>query len=259
MSYLRILSLPILIAGFVFSACNSTKKLASKKDGTAASAEEVIAKIGAENIEFDYFNSSANLNIKSPFFNGGANAKIRMIKDSVIWVSMSKFGFEAGRLLITKDSIFAVERIQKTYIKSSFAEASKQIGFEVNFAFVEDFFLGNPYLNDDGYKVNLEKGDTIIVYPVLEDYRIQHRFHSSDYKLRTTDIQDQSTKVEAKLSYDDYQPLDAERKFSYLRSILVDTQDDQENEVVIKFSNPEINVAKSVKFTIPDNYTPRSF
>ena len=53
--------------------------------------------------------------------------------------------------------------------------------------------------------------------------------------------------------------LDAERKFSYLRSILVDSKDDQENEVVIKFSNPEINVAKSVKFTIPDNYTPRSF
>lgn len=244
----------------ILSACRGSKNLKDRDtNAVETSAEIALKKIKAQTIDFQFFNSSANLDIKSEFFNGGANAKFRIIKDSVIWVSVSKFGFEAARMLITKDSLFALERIQKTYIKSSFAEASEQIGFEINFNFLQDFILGNPYLHEVNNQVNLEKGDTIMVFPLLNDYVIQHNFVTSDYKLRQTHIRDEHTKVEADLSYGDYQQLDPAGYFSYLRTISVDAQDDQESSVAIKFSNPELNIEKPTKFTIPDQYSARAF
>ncbi len=249
----------IVALSFILISCKGTKGSTKKDgDGSISSAAIALQNIKDNNISAMRFNASADLNIQSSAFNGGAKAKFRVIKDSLLWVSVSKFGFEGARILITQDSLFAVERLGKTYIKASFHEISDQIGFELSFKFLEDFILGNPYLSETENLVKMTASDTINVFPVLSDYKIQHSFLNSDYRVRLTNLRDEKTKVEAILSYDDYQELESGAYFSYLRSIIVDALDEEESSVSIKFSKPEINVEKSFKFSIPENYTARS-
>ena len=48
------------------------------------------------------------------------NATIRMHKDSLIWASVNAvLGIEAMRLLITKDSVFLLDKLNKTYTTRS--------------------------------------------------------------------------------------------------------------------------------------------
>ncbi len=46
--------------------------------------------------------------------------QLRMHKDSVIWASFEKLGFEVARLMITKDSVFTLNRINREFSKRSF-------------------------------------------------------------------------------------------------------------------------------------------
>ena len=255
-SYYFVLGLGLLF----LSSCLGKKKIIETDDYVSEmNAASALKSIVDQSINFETFSANANLNIDSPAFSGSASSKFRIVKDSVIWISVSKFGFEAGRALITKDSVFAMERIQKTYIKTSISELSEKAGLELSYSFIEDFLIGNPYLDQIDNQVSFTDSDSLHVMPNLGEYLIDHIFLSSDYKLRKTTIADNKNDVTAELSYDDYKALDAEQFFSYLRDIIIDSKLEPPTSVSINFSNPEINVEKAIKFSIPDSYSPRSF
>lgn len=257
---MRIYIVLFFLLGLLWSSCTAKKKLVDPVDEfTGLTSEAALNAIMDEEIDFQTFNTSANLDIDSPVYSIGANSKIRIIKDSLIWISVSKLGFEAGRALMTKDSVFAMERIQKTYIKLSIEEISQKIGVAVNFSLLQDFIMGNPYLAENGNKLSFTKSDSLVVLPDFQDYMIKHVFLASDFKLRTTKIEDPVNKVNARLTYDEYGTLNAEQNFSYLRDIFIDNGVDETSNIKIKFSKPELNIEKSIKFSIPDTYTPRDF
>ncbi len=243
----------------LIGSCTGSKKLKDANASFEKNSVIALEKIKSQRVDFSSFNANANLDIKTAVFNGSANAKFRIVQDSAIWISISKLGFEVGRLFVNKDSLFFMERIQKTYGKFSFSEVSSEIGFELNYPFLEDFILGNPYLAEKKNAIKFLARDTILVFPELNEYFVQHSISSKDFKLRKTHIVDSATKTETNLTYGDYKELFEDQIFSYFRSIILDEKDGQETEVVIKFSKPELNIEKSLKFDIPDSYTLRKF
>ncbi len=93
------------------------------------------------------------------------SASMRMVKDSIIWISFSKLGFPIAKLRITKKEVEFYEKVTKTSFKGNFELISQWLGTEFDFMKVQSLFLGESLLN-------LER-DKYISSVVNNEYELQ--------------------------------------------------------------------------------------
>jgi hypothetical protein len=118
----------------LLASCRSTRKLGrsvGKKDTTAKvmlppdtqkiDTQQIIRsalqQVQKNHINFTTFNAKVGVDYKGTDGKGhDVNANVRMYKDSAIWISVNAIlGIEAIRLLVTKDSVKLVNKLEKTY------------------------------------------------------------------------------------------------------------------------------------------------
>ena len=75
------------------------------------------------------------------------SASMRMVKDSIIWISFSKLGFPIAKLRITKKEVEFYEKVTKTSFKGNYELISQWLGTEFDFMKVQSLFLGESLLN----------------------------------------------------------------------------------------------------------------
>lgn len=80
-----------------------------------------------------------------------ANGIIRMKRSSGIQISLTKFGIEGVRVIFTPDSILVVNKLTKTYVRTSYREADQVMGGEgmLTYRNVEAFFWNDNGRNTD--------------------------------------------------------------------------------------------------------------
>lgn len=75
--------------------------------------------------------------------NHEVNIQIRMKKDEVIWISATALmGLEAGRILITPDSIQVINRMDNLYLAEAFSSASTWLGPDIDFQGLQMLLAG---------------------------------------------------------------------------------------------------------------------
>ena len=90
-------------------------------------------------INIDYESDTRSLPINS--FSG----QIRMSKDKFIWLSISvPILGEAGRALITKDSVKILDRYNRRYMLTNFSYLQKFSSVPLSLAKLQDALMGNP-------------------------------------------------------------------------------------------------------------------
>ncbi|MFA8449921.1 MAG: DUF4292 domain-containing protein [Bacteroidales bacterium] len=80
------------------------------------------------------------------------SGQVRIQKDSLIWISFSKAFVEGGRVLITRDSVFFVNRLDREYFKGNFNLLSRILKTRVDFDMMQALLTGNDF-------TSFEKGD----------------------------------------------------------------------------------------------------
>ena len=78
-----------------------------------------------------------------------------MKKDSIIWVSITKFGIEGARVKLTKDSVFFINKLYAEAFNGDYNFFSSLLGFKVDFGIIQSFILAKDFDNYDtkGYKI----------------------------------------------------------------------------------------------------------
>ena len=72
--------------------------------------------------------------------------QIRIKKDSVIWISFSPaLGIEMIRLMITSDSIFYINRMDKTYFLGDYDFVNQFLETRIDFDILQSFVIGNDF------------------------------------------------------------------------------------------------------------------
>ena len=211
----------ILLAIITLASCRSTKKIQTaitKKDTLEAVTTPKIdttqlinnALLTLANNRIDYKTFSAKVDVD---YRGGddkhydVNANLRMHRDSLIWISVNAvFGIEAMRLLINKDSVFLLDKLNKTYLTRSIDYLQEVSGLPLTLSSLQDMLLGNPifidsvvsYSNDNSIISLLSIGQTFknLVSINSEKSVLVHS------KLDDLDITRSRT---ADLNYDDYE------------------------------------------------------
>jgi len=154
----------IILAFFVFvlPACKHSKKITStptKQDTISTTKtqtsipEKITPKIDANafalmkfvkanELPFNELSAKMKTKISSSSINQSFTTNIRWKKGEKIWLSMSIIGIEGARVLITKDSIKIMDKLNSRYILKPLPYIKQKALVDLSFEDIENLFLG---------------------------------------------------------------------------------------------------------------------
>jgi hypothetical protein len=259
----------IIMALCVMMSCRSTKKLQSaisKKDTVAIvtvdtdslkNIDDVMENVRKHHIDFNTF--SAKIKVQYEDNKGkqpDINAFVRMKKDSLIWISINAtfLNIEAFRVLISRDSIWILNKLDKQveYHSLSYLEDVAQIPLDFNT--LEDLILGNP----------IYVGNRIVAYKKTENRIListvgEHFKNLLTLSATNNDLVERSKLDDINLAYNrtgDLTYYEYENKsgvfFSTFREITV--AEKTKVDITLNFKQYDFNNDLSFPFSIPKNY-----
>lgn len=235
-----------LIALLFLSACKRNSSLFS---GSKEKLEIVDP-------QFEYLSSKAKFKFDHAGKKVSATANFRIRKDSIIWASITPgLGVEFARLLISKDHVFILNKIDKKYYEYSFEELSKEYGFDFNFNLIQSVILGNlsePYTNQ-----KVVKGPSYFSYEVKKgQFNFQNFVGTKSLKLEKVEVSDDSTKNTISVNYGDFILVDQEI-FPNKVSAVIDYESEVKPNTEIDISYNKLVIEQiplAFPFNVPSRY-----
>ena len=221
------------------------------------------ARANVAEIDFRYLTAKSKISFKSPSQDiDNANVTIRVRKDSLIWLSVSKLGIEAVRGLITHDSITIIDKIHREYTVYDFPTLSKQFNFEMNFQLLQALIVGNlPLPKRPAQKIKNER-DYLLLRQSEGKVLVENYIGEQDRKLKKLMVTEQPTKNTLRLDYEDFASLN-NFLFPYTSLVTLDYQskaDGQFYQTLLRIKHNKVELVEKnpgFPFTIPTNYQRR--
>jgi hypothetical protein len=134
----------VCISGVItFSSCGGSKSLTSGKSPAGPRSEATVfydAMIANDN--YTWYTGKARIKATTPHEKVSATLNLRILRDSVIWATIDKLGFEIARVLITPDSVLVVDRLNKEYTKKSLPAFLLEYNVNVGFSDLQNALIG---------------------------------------------------------------------------------------------------------------------
>lgn len=241
----------------ILVSCKSTKRIQAaivKKDSTAvnitnqsqldslAIIRSTLADIKKNQINFKTF--SAKIKVEYQDSHGkqpNLTAYVQIFKDSLIWISgyATVFNIEAFRILINKDSVFVMDKINKEvqYRSIDYLQEVTQIPFD--FKTLQDLLIGNPIFFNDSVVSYKEKESGTLLGIVSANFKHLLTLNKTNHVLvhSKLDDVDNNRNRTADITYGEY-----------------------ENKTGVNFSTyREITVSEKNKLDIQMNYKQYEF
>ncbi len=256
----------ITVVPFLSTSCSSKKAL-TKTTLREFTAAKLIQEVEENQFEFDNFVAKMNMKIETKDRNLNVKGQLRMKKDSIIWTSISMpMGLEVLRIKVTSDSVFFLNRTEKTYLIENievFNEISPMI---TTIGFIQAVLVGNDInlRESDDYKIEISDGQyNLLISKKLkksiknndEDWKVMLKdiwidpqlFKITKYHIR--EYNDSKRKID--LQYSDFEEI----KGKYLPTeINIDIHGDIYLKAKIEFSNITIDEPLEFNFSIPKKY-----
>lgn len=209
-----------------------------------------------DDVEFTYLTAKVKVDFDSDKLSVSGTANIRMQKDSVIWISLSPaLGIEGARVLITQDSVFIINKLDKVYMDFSFPELSQKLDFDLNYSLVESVVIGNliyPYVRERVVK----SGDMYTYSQVHSSFRFDNYIGAKTMKLEKVNVRDTITNNTISVNYSDFQLVN-EEIFPFLIKAALEYQKEGKKKTTIDLEYKQANIEeKPLKFpfNVPQKY-----
>jgi hypothetical protein len=257
----------IILAIVTLASCRSTRKIqtaiarkdtidtvAVTKIDTALLIKNALQALDNNRIEFKTFSAKIDVD-----YRGGddkhydVNATLRMYKDSLIWVSVNAvLGIEAMRMLINKDSVFLLDKLNKTYLTRSIDYLQEISGLPLTLPALQNLLVGNPVFVDSIVSYSNDN-NSIALLSIGKSFKNLLSINGNENVLVNSKLDDLdiTRSRTANLSYDDYENK-KNRNFSSKRRISVSEKN--KLDISLHFKQYEYNDDVNFPFSIPKNY-----
>ena len=233
-------------------ACKSLRRTASGE--LKPKSEKVLMKHLIDNqVKADWLGARAKVAYSDEYGRETFTTVIRIRKDSAIWVVFKKFSLEGARALITPDSVYILDRLNREYSVKPFAAVQREYNLPVGFQGLQALLLGNPVFFssqteagvDSNYYVLTQKNDHLLAKYWLDGPKML---------LREFFVDDFRNQRNMSVVSTNYQTLEDKQNFSYFRSLNLSSSGLGNMNVEIEFTKVEINIPQNLDFEIPDRY-----
>jgi len=200
---------------------------------------------------------------------------IRMIRDSVIWISVSPgLGIEAARLYITQDSVFFMNRLTNEYTVSTFGFFNTQYQVDLDFNILQSLLTGNDfdYYESTKFKASYDGGRYKLTAQERRKQKIYVRSNSDarrvliqDTWLNAENFKIESVNIKAlenqqrrlQVDYSNFGKVEGQL-FPQRLTFEIFMQEaggkNHKSSVSVTFSKIELNKEVAISFTIPEKY-----
>ncbi|MBC7446824.1 MAG: DUF4292 domain-containing protein [Hymenobacteraceae bacterium] len=171
-----------------------------------------------QNFEYQYLQFKGKVQYETSTDKQEAQVSIRMKRDSIIWASVSKVGFEGVRAVITRDTVVLLDRLHKSYFAGNFKALKRRYHIPVTFDQLQAALVGN-YLTGEGAKDVSESNDTPVQTLHYEQERmaVDQFINREKKRLVKLSVVDQRGNA-LTANYQDFKPMkegSTEREFPY--------------------------------------------
>lgn len=144
----------------------------------------------SKRIEYSTYQCKAKMHYESDKEKQNFNINFRIKKDTIIWASINApiIG-EVARAIITKDSVKAIERINKKSYLYSYDDIQKLINLEVDFNTLQELIIGNAIATNGEITDIKELGALSNIFIKGEDYTNQLTYTQGDSTLKQLQLQ----------------------------------------------------------------------
>lgn len=260
-----------LIAGFVISSCRSTRKIQSaiavKKDTVEVKSaidprmdsirfmKDAYYQLLGNRIEFETFSAKINTDYQgSDGKKYDVNVFIRMKKDSLIWLSVNgALGIEGMRVLINKDSVHILNKLDKEYQVRSMEYLQEVAALPLDLHTLQELIIGNPVFLDTNLISYSMSENNISLLSEGNWFRNLISMNNNDHVVLSSklDDKDELRSRTCYLNYTDYENSNG-KKFPTGRTISVTEK--TKLDVKLNFKQYNFNETLSYPFSVPKNY-----
>ena len=111
------------------------------------------------NSTYRYYTTNFSCTVRGVSVNG----QIRMVSDSIIWISVSKV-VELGRAIATPTGVKGYSKLMNKYYDGSYADLRTRWGIDADFATIEALLTGNCLPRCTKSKEPVREGDTVTLW-----------------------------------------------------------------------------------------------
>lgn len=270
----------IALASFLFFApsCKSRKATAKtdrKELEIKHKSPHTLAQLLKDNeFTFTHFNAKASVDAEIDSNNISFKANLKMIKDSVIWISLSKAAIQGARVLISKDSVKFINYINKTYFSGDFGYINSLLNADLDFEMVQSLLVGNSvafYEEDEKLKSSFDHRENQYLLGTKRKRKVKKVVEKNKElrePLQSIWLNPDTFKIVRILFYE----FDTDRNFNASFSdfkltgpkllpykINYSVKAEKQLKVMVEYQKTDLETPEKLPFIIPENYEPVRF
>lgn len=192
----------------------------------------------------------SKIDIDAPTLKIQVKLNTYLIKDSLLWASVSKFGIESHRMLLTPDTIKILDRLSNQYLVGSTNKWLREQGIDLTFNDLQRLWIGmhprNPSVSVQPFFIP----PNYQIYWQEQGLDIKYLFTLPENRLQNIQIQDQDNQnLQIKQSnFNKHGDL----AIPYQRSYSIASSEAMQLEHEIQ--EVRINESKNLTFHVPERY-----
>jgi hypothetical protein len=264
----------IVFSIIIFNACRPVKKVQKietaidKIDTTHAIVvtpvvkavdslhvvKDIIKNLANTRIDYKTFSAKIKFDYQGANDENHANAFIHMMKDSLIWVSITgPLNYEGVRLLVTKDSVKIINYLDHTYQFKTVSYLQELVDVPLSFYDLQDIIIGNPIFVDSNvvsYKSNASGLQVLMVGSLFKNLITLDKANLKVMHSKLDDVDPVRNRT-CDITFSDYRT-QSNINFSTNREITV--AEKSKLDITLDFKQYSFNQPETFPFNIPRKY-----
>ena len=244
----------ILLSGMFFAVCHPARRTSvnAVRKTDDVTLEKLMDKITTAQ-EFKTYFAKGTVSYTGSEFDGEADAQLRVIRDSVAVLILRKYGIELFRIMVDRDSVTYMDRINNEWSRKSVLDWTAQYRMPIDFFMLQDIVTTGFYLTDDLF-YELEKGkDRYSIKGYSELFSMTSEVaYAPPQPLAMRLMKDGKT---LDFTFSDLQKAEGRNAPRSIHATYRDGSDVSPEQINIHWSEISFDKEGQVRFSIPERYT----
>lgn len=231
---------------FFFASCSLKKASKSNTSTLPKNTKELIERVNTTDKIPERLSLRGKINLIQEDQEVSLNINIELKKDSIIWASLSApLGIELFRIQISKESIYFINRVTKTYFIKPISHISNYLKTEISFGEISEMITASPRIPKDLYSFE-EESNAYIIKSEKKRYKIDR----NKFCILEANIL-RNNKSNLSVVFSEFKETST---YFFPHHYSVKTQSAEKFSATIKYSRVVFNQKQKIVFKIPNHY-----
>jgi hypothetical protein len=259
--------LSMILMVIMLSSC-TTRRQIIKEPLKEAKSVYLLEELAKNELQFDWFSAKFSIDYIYDKKLTELKGQIRIRKDSIMWLSFSPaLGIEMARIKITSDSVFYMNRINKTYLKGNYKFISDFLQTNIDFDILQSIIIGNDFqfyektkfrasVDNDEYRLTTAERHKLKKFVKQDETDVKAFYQDiwlnpENFKINKVSMKEITNDKKLDAYYSNFEDINGQL-FPF--DILFEITADEKISVKVDYSRIRINEPHSFPFSIPGKY-----